>query len=138
MIKCRTKNGNTKVKIKGSLGNIAADACMILETIKTALNKDGSGAGDEVMGAINAAMNDPDSPINIGNRYIPMSDQLKRLKNQNAAMTATLREHIDPDHLCLLCRHYDQCQAEGENEDDQTTRFWRCKAGEEFEFKEVE
>lgn len=138
MIKCRTKNGNTKVKVKGSLGNIAADACLILDTIKTALNKDGSGAGDEVMGAINAAMNDPDSPLKTGNNYIPMSDQLKRLKKQNAAMTAALREHVDNDHLCLMCRYYDQCQAEGENEDDKTTRFWRCKTGEEFEYKEVE
>ena len=138
MIKCRSKNGKTKIKVNGALGAIAADACMILDAIKTALNKDGSGDGDHVLGAIYTAMTDPDSPLKTGNNYISLSGQMKRLKKQNAALTAALREHVDDDHLCLLCRYYDQCHAEAENDDDQTTRFWRCKAGEEFEFKEVE
>lgn len=137
MIKCRTKNGNTKVKATGSLGNIAVDVWQILNAIRAAINKDRPGDGDIVLGVIHDAMTNPDSPISTG-KCISLAYQLERLEKQNAAMTAALREHVDADHLCLMCRYYDQCQAEGENEDDKSTRFWRCKAGEEFEYKEVE
>ena len=65
--------------------------------------------------------------------------ELERMKRLEAAMTAALREYVtEDDHLCRMCRYYDQCEHECENEEDKTTRFWRCKAGEEFEFKEVE
>ena len=138
MIKCKTKNGNTRIKMKGTMADISADALMILKAIKDSLNEDCAGDGDAVMGDLCSMITDPDGPLADREHFIAMEDVLNQLKNQNGAMTAALREHVDADHLCLLCRHYDQCQAEGENEDDKTTRFWRCKAGEEFEFKEVE
>lgn len=138
MIKCKTKNGKSRIKMKGTLADLSADAMMILKAIRDSLNEDCAGDGDAVMGALCSMITDPDGPIASRLRFISMSDVLDRLNKQNAAMTAALRDHVDADHLCLLCRYYDQCQAEGENEDDRTTRFWRCKAGEEFEFKEVE
>lgn len=138
MIKVKTKNGKTKITMKGALADLSADALMILKAIKDSLNQDCAGDGDAVMGALCSMITDPDGPLVSRDRFIVMEDVVDRLKKQNAAMTATLRDHVDADHLCLMCRYYDQCQEEGENEDDKTTRFWRCKAGEEFKFKEVE
>lgn len=138
MIKCKTKNGATRIKMKGTLADISSDALMILKAIKDSLNQDCAGDGDAVMGALCSMITDPDGPLVSRDRFIAMEDVVERLKKQNAAMTAVLREHVDNDHLCLMCRYYDQCRAEGENEEDKTTRFWRCKDGEEFQYKEVE
>lgn len=138
MIKCKTKKGNTRIKMKGTLSDISADALMILKAIRDSINEDCAGDGDAVMGALCSMITDPDGPLVSREYFISMNDVLERMKKRAAAMTAALREHVDADHLCLMCRHYEQCQAEGENEDDKSTRFWRCKAGEEFEFKEVE
>ena len=99
-------------------GKVDADASDIIQLLNRNLQNDPNGI--------------------IGQGIGDMVGELAQRRKQNAAMTAALREHVDDDHLCLMCRYYDQCQAEGENEDDQTTRFWRCKDGEEFEYKEVE
>lgn len=99
-------------------GKVDADASDIIQHLNTYLQDDPDGC--------------------IGESITGMTSELLRLRKQNAALTAALREHVDDDHLCFLCRHYDQCHAEAKNDDDHTTRFWRCKTGEEFEFKEVE
>lgn len=138
MIKVKTKNGSTRIKMKGTMADFAADAMMILKAIRDSINEDCAGAGDSVMGALCSMITDPDGPLESREKFIFMEDVLDRLNKQNAAMTAALREHVDADHLCLMCRYYDQCQAEGENEDDKTTCFWRCKTGEEFQYKEEE
>lgn len=138
MIKCKTKNGSTRIKMKGTLSDFSADALMILNAIKESLNEDCAGDGDAVMGALCSMITDPDSPLVSRESFAYMNDILDRLKKQNAALTAALRDHVDDDHLCLLCRYCDQCYAEAENDADHTTRFWRCHHGEEFEFKEVE
>ena len=138
MIKCKTKNGSTRIKMKGALHDIASDALMILKAIRDTINEDCAGDGDAVMGVLCSMITDPDGPLVSRESFVYMNDILDRLKKQNAALTAALREHVDDDHLCLLCRHCGQCYAEAENDSDHTTRFWRCQHGEEFEFKEVE
>lgn len=139
MIKCRTKKGKPHLKMRGTLPDIASDCLMILTAVKKSLNQDCAGDGDAVMGVLCSMITDPDGPLVSRDRFITMQDVLDRLKKQNEAMTAALREYVtEDDHLCRLCRYYDQCEQECEDEEDKTTRFWRCKAGGEFEFKEVE
>lgn len=62
--------------------------------------------------------------------------ELERMKKKEAAMTAAIRKYVNADYLCPLCKYNDQCARECEDEDDLTTRYWRCKTSEEFEFKE--
>lgn len=63
-------------------------------------------------------------------------EDLERMRRKEAALTASIRKYVSLDDLCHLCQHEATCATEALDEDGQITRYWRCRAGEEFEFKE--
>lgn len=64
------------------------------------------------------------------------ADEAMQLKEKVAALTDALRQNVSPDDLCHLCQYEESCATEALDEDGQITRYWRCRAGEQFEIKE--
>lgn len=60
----------------------------------------------------------------------------ERMQRKEAALTAAIQKYVPLEELCHLCRHEGSCATEALDEDGQITRYWRCRAGEQFEIKE--
>ena len=66
MIKCRTKNGKTRIKLDGKIADLAADTIMILNAICNAVDNECAGEGDMILEAVSVMLVGIRSPIKPG------------------------------------------------------------------------
>ena len=66
MIKCKTKYGNTRIKMKGDLSDLSADAIMILNAIRDAINEEDAGNGDLLLESVSVILTAISGPIKPG------------------------------------------------------------------------
>ena len=68
--------------------------------------------------------------------FLQAQEDIAKMQEKIYAMTDAIRQHVPIDDLCELCKHNAACATESLDETGQITRYWRCKAGDEFEFEE--
>lgn len=102
MIKCKTKNGCTRIKMKGAIEDIGADAFFILQTIRSSINKKCDGDGDSFLYTLTAMLIDPNGPVKSSEGFPTMADMLEKFKQERDSMAAYLKKAGG----CNNCKHY--------------------------------